>query len=128
MRCLFFPLYTHSPHLETDFELMASHLAKKDEVLVITCNGKLSACLHGINHKKSMCILCKSIITEGLKWLPIPQKRIVPLPHKKLQIKNFPSRFSNLSNLINFKYDGIDLGRAAASNLLFQLNWDHKLD
>jgi Capsule polysaccharide biosynthesis protein len=128
VKVLFFPLYLASPHLETDLELIANHMEKGDEIKVIKCRGELFTCFDNNDHYKSECVLCNSKVKEGLKLINFPMENIINLPKKKPNFDNLRQDFANVRELMDYKYEDIELGLAAASTLIKTHNKDHNFD
>lgn len=128
MKILFFPQYITTPHFETELELILNHIIKGDDVHVIFCRGEMKTCLNNINHDPESCIACKSTVKLGLKAAKVPRKKLLYLPRTEPFYKVIARKFHDIKELVNFSIDGLDLGAAAASTLVFNFNKEPKLD
>ncbi len=128
MKVLFFPLYLATPHFETELELMLLHRLKHDEVYVVRCNQKREMCFHNPNCRRSSCIICQSVFDEGMKQIQLPSKSIIKLPKISVPLDKIPKLFSNIPELINYTFEGVEVGRATAGSIIFRYEGEHKLN
>ena len=127
---LYMPYANWTPHFETDLEIAANHLGKGDEVHAIQCRGDLPACEVKENQFRGICGYCTSRSDKGLDVIGLP-----PEHRHRLELARFrPAEgevsipeFRTLGELIDFKYDGADIGEAVASSLVTQVR-DHEPD
>lgn len=90
----------------------------ENELKVVLCDNELPNCYFNRNHNLAGCIACQSRLHKVLDLTGIPVKNRYPLKqHKDYDKYTFPI-FENLKALLDYKYNGIDIGRGVASSII----------
>lgn len=122
MKVLIFGVQPHSPHFETQLELMEDHGAAGDEVVYVSCDRALSHCDANPSNDALFCRACVGKRRNGLKVLRHPPRVI--LLSAVLQAEdgqNIQSRFESQQALLEHHCDDFDCGEAVTSSLLSHL-------
>lgn len=120
MHVVFWGFTPHSPHFETQLELIEDHLAVEDEVIYISCDAAVGHCDANPNNDMIFCLACQGKRRRGLNML---SKRIRVLPFSQLLHSEKAGGgvdfggFKKLSDLDSLHVDGYDLGEAVSSSL-----------
>ena len=118
------PYALWTPHLETDLEIIQTHLDRGDKVHVLVCSASLLTCDPNAYHKLGVCLECIGRSKAGLKTLS-RRVKISPLINvgkdDKNEIGHLQTEFKSLKDLRAFKVDGYDLGMGALSSLVSEL-------
>lgn len=128
MKILFFNGYNVTPHLETEMEIAMDLMNEGKEVYFTHCKGELSTCFANPDHNKRKCKNCGLRKQNAISLLGLPEENVVQFPRPSVDIDEIkiPS-FTNLSELKEFNYEGVDIGMAVASSLVSVIR-DHQLD
>lgn len=118
MKILFFGVEPHSPHFETQLELMETHVAAGDDVTYISCDSALGYCDANPSNEKLFCVGCQGKRRNGLKLLS-KSVEVLKLSSLMSEVasKFIQTKFSSVDKLINYKLSGYDCGEAVASSL-----------
>lgn len=125
MKILFYVTFVGTPFFETELELMEKHLKAGDEVYLLKCNEAFKTCLKNLNHHKVVCLGCKSMLKNGLKFLSSDKITILDIPPNELGDENLS--FKNVAELMSYKINDMAVGLAAASSLVHRF-LDHDFD
>lgn len=124
MNVLSFVQFHHTPHLETDLELIQRHLDDGDDVTVVGCQGDLAACETNIVHDLTECLRCIDRRRNGLARLT-PPVRMRPMTgltaEDRAELRALERRFDSLDDLVRLRLDGFDIGYAVASSLVSEV-------
>ncbi|WP_234082507.1 hypothetical protein [Azonexus sp. R2A61] len=118
MSIFFFGIEPHSPHLETQLELMEEHLAAGDEVIYLSCDRALNYCDANPENDWLFCAGCVGKRKKALGMLSRPVK-ILPLSEllERVDLAEFSPEYSSVDELRQLTHDGFDYGEAVASSL-----------
>jgi len=89
---------------------------KKVEVKVVMCNGVLENCYFNPLHNSIACASCQSRSHQLLKEIGISKKDI--LSFKEYDFEFELPFFNSLEELLDFKFEGINIGRGVASSII----------
>jgi len=126
MKVLFLPTYFATPHLETEFELMADYLDEGHEVYALQCQGELPTCFGNPEHRRSLCLECRGRFEKGMEVLG-NRVTVLPMSRSSDCSEGIPSQFSDIDALKGFTWQGAQIGLSAASTLITKNN-EHRLD
>jgi hypothetical protein len=121
MNIAFFTNYIHTPHFETELELIQLHLDQGDTVYHFVCDMHLLSCDFNPNGDLLKCISCKSKRTKGQELL------INKGSYNEIKISKFADKaisdkpllhFDSIAELRNYKIDNFEIGDAALSSLV----------
>lgn len=91
---------------------------KGNEVHILKCNGVLESCHSNLQHNIIKCGRCQDRIEVFSSKLKIPKDRIHNFI-KFNEVNTFLTpNFKNTEELLDFEYDGVQLGRGVASNIM----------
>lgn len=125
MKAMLLMMYPPTPLLEIGLDIACNHLESGDEVYILRCNGELETCPDNWEHRRNLCILCKSKHNNGFKVLGLSKKHVRELPQIDLSYDDIPKIFDTIEELKNYSHDGVDIGLATASSLISNCR-DHK--
>jgi hypothetical protein len=86
------------------------------ELKIVNCNNVLENCYFNPLHNTLACASCQSRSMELYKQIGIPKENFISLTTLYFEVE-FPF-FENLSELLKFEYQGINVGRGAASSII----------
>jgi len=86
------------------------------ELKVVMCNGVLENCYFNPLHNTIACASCQSRSNQLLKEITVSKKDILSLKEYDFEI-NVPA-FNSLEELLDFKFEGINIGRGVASSII----------
>ena len=112
------------PNLETDLELIQTHLDRGDEVCWLTCSAVLPACDDNPTHEAFRCVACigKRIAGAALLSQKVRVKSLFHLTEANHQeIQRLPTTFSSVDELKQLQVENFDLGTGVLSSLISQL-------
>ena len=105
-------------HFGTELELIDKAINNGDEVYVLKCDGKLSSCFFNPCHNLLGCSICISRTNTFHEKLNIPVENIFSI-QPLLDYSTFKTpKFSSLKTLIDYKFDGVNIGRGIASSVI----------
>lgn len=109
MRLVHFPLVDHTPHLETDLELIQDALDRGDSVAAVRCRGELVYCPVNPEHDRFRCLQCIAKIDEGFARL---RGRVSNLRVQKPQKgdREALARVEDQNDLRKIEGEGVALG------------------
>jgi hypothetical protein len=108
-------------HYETELELIERHLEAGDAVVHAVCDRQLGACDSTPTHWAHNCTLCVEKREKGRRLLraPVPTIPIVDLgPEEQARLERVQTEFADLDALKAYRFDGFDIGMAAASSII----------
>lgn len=122
MKVLIFGVQPHSPHFETQLELMEDHGAAGDEVIYVSCDRALSHCDANPSNDSLFCRACEGKRRNGLKLLKHPPS-VIPLSDvlSDEDGQNIQTGFESQQALLEHRCDDFDCGEAVTSSLLSHL-------
>ncbi len=121
MNIAFFTNYIHTPHFETELELIQIHLDKGDTVYHYVCDMHLLSCDYNPSGDLLKCVGCRSKRTAGQKLLDNIGN------YHEIKISNFEYKalhkapqlsFYTIDELRKYKIDNFEIGDAAFSSLV----------
>ncbi|MDQ3001279.1 MAG: hypothetical protein M3Y08_08470 [Fibrobacterota bacterium] len=128
MKTLFLSVYMHTPHFETELEIISDLMEAGHDVKVVRCTGQLDACELNENHLEHICVFCRSKFNRGMEKIGMPAGNIIVLPPMDLDYGVLPEMFDNAADLRAFTLDGVNLGLGVASSLITRINRDPNFD
>lgn len=120
---LFFPIWTVSPHLETDLELMQREIDKGNHVFMLDCNRDLSICDNNMESEPKRCTECIGIRRRAIKLFKAVT--IVLLKHylAPSDAQFLPSaKIDSIEELKNLRYEEFDVGYSIGASLATYLD------
>lgn len=119
MKVLFYSLFNNFlPPFATQLELIKQEQDKGNEIFILKCNGVLDSCHANIKHSIIKCGRCQERADNFSKLLQIPKENVLNFKSTSSSITfNIPD-FKNTAELMKFSYDGINIGRGVASNII----------
>lgn len=118
------PWAIHTPHFETDLELIQEQLDRGSTVHVLVCNAALPDCDQLPEGGMSVCAACVVRRHEGLAALDrrrgqLEAHAIINLTTAdRVALSRLPMRFESLEVLERFTFSGFDVGLAVISSLV----------
>lgn len=96
-----------------------------DELKIVQCDNVLTNCIFNPVHNQIACAICQSRSQVLYNQIGLKSDDFIKLKATKFDYK--VPNFSNLDELMNYNYEGINVGRGAASSILsyykdYQLN------
>jgi len=124
----FTPFGCSSGHHEVDAEVVADYQSQGHVVHALQCNGELLTCDANPTHDFLDCLGCHSISTNTLDAVNIPQENRHQLELSfPLAVHQIPT-FKNISEVREFKWNGLPAGLAVASSTITALCRDTEPD
>jgi hypothetical protein len=121
---LFFPVWTVSPHFETDLELIMHEANLGNKVNIVSCQKDLKICDNNLNGDQERCNHCIRIRKKAIKTIHrdvklIPLKKYIPsLNNHKYNINTITS----IKDLTILHYESFDIGFGIASSLANEID------
>lgn len=120
---IYAPYAIWGPHFETDLELAQRHLDDGDEVVFLGCYGGLLTCFPNQTHRKSICLMCMSRFSKGMKWLGrsnVAVKNFLNITVQQQQEidKLCTMELSSCDDVRSIVLEGADIGVAAISSVI----------
>lgn len=128
MKVLFLSVYMHTPHFETELEIISDLREAGHDVWVARCRGQLATCELNPLHEKHVCVFCRSKFDRGMDAIGVPGSRVLDLAADGIDYSQLPDRFSDAAELRSFMVDGVNLGLGVASSLITRTNRDPYFD
>lgn len=97
-------------------EVIKEIISKNKNYRVIRCNNALLNCYFNQFHNVLACASCQTRISFIHKKIGVDENKIINLYRTKPKI-DFP-HFTNYTEIINFNYKGINIGRGVVSSLI----------
>ncbi len=116
MKILFINVGPHSPHFETQLELMLEHAAKGDELIYLACDRALPFCDANANNDPVFCMACEIKRRRGLAMIGFQGRRVAlsSLYHAQCSPDSAPlhilNGIDNFEDLKPLTYDSYDVG------------------
>ncbi len=121
MNILIFTVYSFGTRLfETQLELMKNELDEGHQLHVLKCGKVLEACMFNTKHDLLQCTKCQSRAYNGLQKIGVPKAQIHDLKHFEEARQVEIPVFNQLEDLLAYEYEGIKVGRGAASSMITQ--------
>ena len=108
------PYATVAPHFEAELEIAQKHIDAGDEVLLLSCEGQLANCDFNVDRDPARCANCKGRREHGFSLLDPSCKTYELGSVDSMEVPDFES----LQALMDWKFDGFDIGYAALSSLV----------
>jgi hypothetical protein len=136
---LFFPIWTGSPHFETDLELIMTEKRKGNRIFFLYCKNDFIICDNNLHGEKNTCKECIRVRKKALHIIGLKNITIIPLKkYKKNIISSIKYRshindFNNINELRKTNYKSFDIGYGIASSLANELDnssfetWEKKI-
>lgn len=105
------------PHFETELDIAQQHLDLGDEVTFIHCDGKLANCEFNPIKDQAICKNCCGRRQMGFEMLSKPVDQIL-FHNDELLPEGLSTKFDSLASLIEYRWDGFDIGYAVLSSLV----------
>jgi hypothetical protein len=115
---LFFPIWTVSPHLETDLELMQKEIDRGNKVFMLDCKRDLSICDNNLESKPERCTECIAVRRRALRLFK--SVKIVPLKDYFEQRELIPQsseRLESVEDLNRLRFEDFDVGYSIGASL-----------
>ena len=120
---LFFPIWTVSPHFETDLELMMREAENNNKIYILFCNGELKTCDNKIFLNKIKCKECIKKRKQALKIMHLKNIELIYLRKYNLIRSKYSLPFINdLYSLKKLWIESYHIGYAIASSLAGKLD------
>ena len=120
---LFFPIWTVSPHFETDLELMMREAENNNKIYILFCKGELKICDNNLNMSKTHCKKCIRKRKLALKIMNLKNIELIYLREYNPIRSEYPLPFINdLYSLKKLKIESYHIGYAIASSLAEKLD------
>jgi hypothetical protein len=117
-----------SPILEIQLELIKKHVSLNDNVSIVKCESTLDTCFWNPRKKVYLCKVCKSTFENGMEIMGLNKHvNILSIPLQANNKVDSNLEFSNVDELISYKYNDLNIGRGVASRLI-SLYRDHRFD
>lgn len=119
-RVTLFGLQPHSPHLETQLELMQDHHEAGDAVTYVTCDRALTHCDADPGGRALFCRACVAKRRRGLAMLSFPVRQVAlsRLVAEGARGAEGPkTTFPDTTALAAYRFEGWDCGEAVLSSL-----------
>lgn len=118
MNVVIFGLVPHSPHFETQLELIQDHMDAGDEVTYVSCDRALTHCDSNPENDRVFCLACEKKRESGLGCLSKTVKMVRLSNYiNKESLSGVELDFLDLVRLAEYKSRGYDCGEAVASSL-----------
>lgn len=127
MRYLIYSFCYETPHFETELEVAQNLINEGNEVFFLICKEDLQTCFINPEHDKTICNVCKSKISNGLKLLHLPKGNILFFNRDLIPDVNFENALTSFYHLKSFEYKGSDVGLGVISSLVSETR-DHNFD
>lgn len=122
---LFFPLWTASPHFETDIELMKKEVISGNKVFFLFCNRSFSICDNNKLSDPQKCTECIRTRKQALRLFKPKDVTVINIP-EKIPLKesdNLPAgTVHTVDDLKALSFENYDIGYSIASSLDMDLN------
>ncbi|MEO5353571.1 MAG: hypothetical protein H7835_10235 [Magnetococcus sp. XQGC-1] len=111
----------HSPHFETQLELMQAHLDRGDRVIYVDCDRAISMCDASTSNDPLFCLACVAKRKRGLQLLspPVQIEPLSSLVPSSEELRLPALTFDSSDSLANFRFDGWDCGEAVVSTFYY---------
>jgi len=118
MRIVVFGVVPHSPHFETQLELMEKHLLAGDSVSYVSCDRALSHCDANPENDRLFCRACEGKRVRGLGYLsrPVDVQKLSFLLDAR-DAAGVAVEFPDLEALTAYRVADYDCGEAVSSSL-----------
>ncbi len=116
MKIIFINAGPHSPHFETQLELMLEHAAKGDELIYLACDRALPFCDANANNDPIFCMACEIKRRRGLAMIGFRGRRVAlsSLYHAQCSPDSAPldilDGIDSIEELRRLQYDSYDVG------------------
>lgn len=114
-------------HFCTELEIALTHKSKNDDIYYLSCNSSLHSCEANIYKNYDTCFDCLKMKSSGLNILNLPEQNKFEFDISKYLEQIKIPNFMSLKELIDFEFEGVDVGNAVVSSLI-SLNKDVNLD
>lgn len=105
-------------HFGSELELVTQAIQEGDEVFVIKCDNQLNSCYFNPCHNLLGCAICSARTDYFHQSINIPKENIFPL-YPIITKDNFSvPAFKSLKELINYEFEGYNIGRGVASSVI----------
>ena len=118
---VFSPYGIHSPHFQTELEIIQTHLDRGDRPTVLICDGQLPACDSNPHHDKARCVKCVGRRRAGLKLLSASPEAVPLFDDADSDATGFDrlqTAFSSVEELKRYRLDDFDVGCAVLSSVV----------
>jgi hypothetical protein len=119
------PLWT--PHFETELEIISDLQDENYDIDIVTCCCTLKSCIANPKNDLRRCKICLAKFYNGMKAIGLSYRDVIKLKNKSKYFQYIPEKINSIDELINFEINGIDIGRAVASNIITRTK-DHQFD
>jgi len=118
MRIVVFGVVPHSPHFETQLELMQKHQLAGDSVSYVFCDSALRHCDANPDNDRLFCKACEGKRLRGLGFLkhPVEMRKLSGLINAG-DADGVRLEFPDLEMLTDYRFDDYDCGEAVSSSL-----------
>jgi hypothetical protein len=122
---LFFPIWSISPHFETDMEIIINEIEAGNNIYFLFCKKDLKICDNKLFNIS--CNECIKIRKRSLKIVNSKNPNMIKLIQlrtysKKYTKINFPYNVNDIKSLHELRFDSYDIGYAIASSLAEELD------
>jgi len=105
------------PHLSIEKEVLDKNLDGYDRRLLLKCNSELRSCYLNPTHNIIACALCKQRTKKYIE-LAFDFDKIFTLDRQYDQIKVDFDSIKDISDLMEYSYKGIEIGRGIGSSMI----------
>ena len=119
------------PIFEVEIEIIKRELEKKNQVTIITCDGKKKFCVANENMSRIKCSYCKKRLKDGINFIEKFHKSqiITSIENQKsdlnINLADSIKKLKTKKELMNLKYEKIDIGTSVLSTLVTQYNTEN---
>lgn len=111
------------PIYETQLEIIQGYLNDGYAVTILTCDASLPTCEANPEHRRSVCVLCRSRAKSGVDWLPAHGVEVIDYLQVTQEQRDTAERFARtpiatVEDLRTLCLDGSDIGMAVLSSLV----------
>jgi hypothetical protein len=119
MKILFYSLYANFlPPFGTQLELIKKEQEKGNEIFIVRCNGAFTSCHANLKHHPFKCARCVERSDFAFYLLGIPKQNIFSITSTEKSKQFITPSFSTTDELLNYSYDGYQIGRGVASTII----------
>lgn len=105
-------------HLGIELEVIENLRSAGHDLFVVKCNNELEGCFFNPCHNLLGCAICEARSDEFYKKIEVDKKNIYFLKNDPRAYQAAIPYFENLDQLLNFEYEGVNLGRGVASSII----------
>lgn len=105
-------------HLGTELELINQAHERQDEIYILKCDAGYSSCYFNPCHNLIGCAICTARTNRFHQLFNLPKNRIFTIQPFSEKAKFKLPKFNNLTDLMAYEINGINIGRGVASSVI----------